>query len=33
MLISPKDKLGFLRDLAQNAGEFELRNDGIVRLA
>jgi len=33
MLISPKDKLGFLRDLAQNSGELELRDDGIVRLA
>ena len=32
MLISPKDKPGFLRDLAQNAGEFEVRDDGIVRL-
>lgn len=33
MLISPKDKSGFLRNLAQNAGDFELRDDGIVRLA
>ena len=32
MLISPKDKSGFLRNLAQNAGDFELRDDGIVRL-
>ena len=32
MLISPKDKSGFLRKLAQNAGDFELRDDGIVRL-
>lgn len=33
MLISPKDKPGFLRTLAQNAGDFELRDDSIVRLA
>ena len=33
MLISPKDKSGFLRNLAHNAGDFELRDDGIVRLA
>jgi hypothetical protein len=32
MLISPKDKPGFLRDLAQNSEELELRDDGIVRL-
>jgi hypothetical protein len=33
MLISPKDKPGFLRDLAQNSEELEVRDDGIVRLA
>jgi uncharacterized membrane protein YdbT with pleckstrin-like domain len=33
MLISPKDKPGFLRDLAQTAGDLEVRDDGIVRLA
>ena len=33
MLISPKDKSGFLTDIAQNAGDFEVRDDGIVRLA
>jgi hypothetical protein len=33
MLISPKDKSGFLRDLAQNSAELEVRGDGIVRLA
>ena len=32
MLISPKDKSSFLRNLAQNAGDFELGDDGIVRL-
>ena len=32
MLISPKDKSSFLRNLAHNAGDFELRDDGIVRL-
>ena len=33
MLISPKYKPGFLRDLAQNSGELEVRDGGIVRLA
>jgi len=33
MLISPKDKSGFLTDIARNAGGFEVRDDGIVRLA
>ncbi len=33
MLISPKDKQGFLRDLAPNAGDFEQSDDGIVRMA
>jgi len=33
MLISPKDKQGFLQNLAQNAGGFEQSDDGIVRLA
>jgi Bacterial PH domain len=33
MLISPKDKPGFLWDLAQNAVGLEQRDDGIVRLA
>jgi len=33
MLISPKDQSGFLRNLAQNAGDFELKDDSIVRLA
>jgi Bacterial PH domain len=32
MLVSPKDKSGFLRNLAQNAENLELRDDGIVRL-
>jgi len=32
ILISPKDKPGFLRDLAQYAGGLEVRGDGIVRL-
>jgi uncharacterized membrane protein YdbT with pleckstrin-like domain len=33
MLISPKDKPGFLRDLVQYAEDLELRDDSIVRLA
>ena len=33
MLISPKDKTGFLRDLAQNSAELVVRGDGIERLA
>ena len=33
ILISPRDKPGFLRDLAQSAGGLEVREDGIVRLA
>ncbi len=33
MLISPKDKAGFLRDLPQHAADLERRDDGIVRLA
>ena len=32
MLISPKDKQSFLRDLALNAGDFEQSGEGIVRL-
>ena len=32
MLISPKNKSSFLRDLAQNAEKLELRDDSIVRL-
>ncbi len=32
-LISPKDKPGFLRDLAQYAGDLEVRGEGVVRLA
>ena len=33
MLISPKDTSGFLKNLAQNVGDFELKDGGIVRLA
>ena len=33
MLISPKDKTGFLQNLAQNSSELEVRGDGIERLA
>ncbi len=31
MLISPKDKPGFLRDLAQNSGDLEVRDDSVFR--
>ena len=32
-LVSHKDKPRFLRDLAQNVGDLEVRDGGVVRLA